>query len=119
MRDSEVAGDHGDLREGQLDRLAACRHPHARRSPLRLALGNITWIIDSTCGFNRAVQLGAALGLAIVAAIVVAVTGDASDPGARLDGYRAGLVVPVAGVALTPIVSLPGALSSPGVHHDP
>jgi hypothetical protein len=27
VRDPEVAGDHGDLREGQLDRLAACRHP--------------------------------------------------------------------------------------------
>ena len=59
---------------------------------------------------NSAVQLGAALGLAIVAAIVVAVTGDASDPGAKLDGYRAGLLVPVAGVVLATAVTLPGAL---------
>jgi MFS family permease len=60
--------------------------------------------------FNTAFQLGAALGLAVVATVVVAATGDASDPEALLDGYRAGLVVPVVGVALAIAVTLPAAL---------
>jgi predicted MFS family arabinose efflux permease len=62
--------------------------------------------------FNTAFQLGAALGLAIVATVVVAATGDASDPEALLDGYRAGLVVPVVGVALAIAVTLPAARSA-------
>jgi MFS family permease len=66
--------------------------------------------------FNSAVQLGAALGLAVAAATVVAVTGDAAGPAARLDGYRAGLLVPVAGVALAALVTLPSALRSRRVH---
>jgi len=60
--------------------------------------------------FNTSFQLGAALGLAVVATVVVAATGDASDPEALLDGYRAGLLVPVVGVALAIAVTLPAAL---------
>jgi len=58
--------------------------------------------------FNTSFQFGAALGLAVVAAVVVAATGTADDPQALLDGYRAGLVVPVAGAALALAVTLPG-----------
>ena len=63
--------------------------------------------------FNTAFQLGSALGLAVVAAVVVAATGDGSDPRALMDGYRAGLVVPVVGVVLAIAVTLPGVLRSP------
>jgi MFS family permease len=58
--------------------------------------------------FNTAFQFGAAIGLAVVATVVVAATGQAGDPEALLDGYRAGLVVPVAGALLALAVTLPG-----------
>ncbi|HYI20604.1 MAG TPA: MFS transporter [Solirubrobacteraceae bacterium] len=59
--------------------------------------------------FNTAFQLGAALGLAIAAAVVVAATGAGGSPDDLLDGYRAGLVVPVAGALLALAVTLSGA----------
>jgi MFS family permease len=58
--------------------------------------------------FNTAFQFGAAIGLAIVASVVVAATGSSGDPEALLEGYRAGLVVPVAGAVLALAVTLPG-----------
>jgi MFS family permease len=58
--------------------------------------------------FNTAFQFGAAIGLAVVATVVVAATGQAGDQEALLDGYRAGLVVPVAGALLALAVTLPG-----------
>jgi Na+/melibiose symporter-like transporter len=58
--------------------------------------------------FNTAFQFGAAIGLAVVAAVVVGATGPADDPQALLDGYRAGLVVPVVGALLALAVTLPG-----------
>jgi MFS family permease len=58
--------------------------------------------------FNTSFQFGAALGLAIAAAVVVAATGDGGGQAALLDGYRAGLAVPVAGVLLAIAVTLPG-----------
>ena len=61
--------------------------------------------------FNTAFQFGSALGLAVVAAVVVAATGDPSEPDALLDGYRAGLLVPVVGVALAIAVTLPGVFN--------
>jgi hypothetical protein len=44
-------------------------------------------------------QFGAALGLAVVAAVIVANTADDS-PQAVLDGFRAGLVVPLVAAVL-------------------
>jgi MFS family permease len=63
--------------------------------------------------FSTAFQFGAAIGLAIVASVVVAATGSSGDPEALLDGYRAGLVVPVAGAVLALAVTLPGLRSRP------
>ncbi|MEA2176740.1 MAG: hypothetical protein QOG77_37, partial [Solirubrobacteraceae bacterium] len=58
--------------------------------------------------FNTAFQFGAAIGLAVVASVVVSATGSGADPEALLDGYRAGLVVPVAGALLALVVTVPG-----------
>jgi MFS family permease len=52
-------------------------------------------------------QFGAALGLAVVAAVIVATTAGGS-PEAMLEGYRAGLVVPVAAAALGVLLTAPG-----------
>jgi len=41
-------------------------------------------------------QFGAAIGLAVVTAVVVAATGTSGTPAAALDGFRAGLLVPLA-----------------------
>ena len=54
--------------------------------------------------FNVSAQFGAALGLAVVAAVNVAATSDGS-PDALLDGYRAALVVPVVATALGALVA--------------
>ncbi len=58
--------------------------------------------------FSTAFQFGAAVGLAIVATVVVAATEPGARPEALLDGYRAGLLVPVAGAVLALVVTLPG-----------
>lgn len=47
--------------------------------------------------FNTAFQFGAAIGLAVVAAVVASAGDAGGDPQATLDGYRIGLLVPVAG----------------------
>ena len=52
-------------------------------------------------------QFGAALGLAIVTAVIVAATADAS-PEAVLEGYRAGLLVPVGAAAIGALLMLTG-----------
>jgi MFS family permease len=52
-------------------------------------------------------QFGAALGLAVVAAVIVTNTADAS-PQAVLDGLRAGLVVPLAGAVIGAILTAAG-----------
>jgi MFS family permease len=52
-------------------------------------------------------QFGAALGLAVVSAVIVASTADDS-PQAVLDGLRAGLVVPLAGAVLGVLLTAPG-----------
>lgn len=52
-------------------------------------------------------QFGAALGLAVVTAVVVAATADTS-PQAVLEGYRAGLVVPLAAAALGAVLTATG-----------
>lgn len=57
---------------------------------------------------NVSLQFGAALGLAVVAAVLVAATGADGSPQALLDGYHAALLVPVAGAALGVAVTAPG-----------
>jgi predicted MFS family arabinose efflux permease len=52
-------------------------------------------------------QFGAALGLAVVAAVIVANTADDS-PQAVLDGFRAGLVVPLVAAVLGVVVTASG-----------
>jgi predicted MFS family arabinose efflux permease len=52
-------------------------------------------------------QFGAALGLAVVSAVIVAATADGS-PQAVLEGYRAGLVVPLAAAVLGVVLTAPG-----------
>jgi predicted MFS family arabinose efflux permease len=52
-------------------------------------------------------QFGAALGLAVVSAVIVAATADGS-PQAVLEGYRAGLVVPVAAAVLGAVLTAAG-----------
>jgi len=58
--------------------------------------------------FNTAFQFGAALGLAVVAAVVVSATAGAVGPRELLDGYRAALLVPVAAAALALAITLAG-----------
>ena len=58
--------------------------------------------------FNTAFQFGAAIGLAVVAAVVASATEAGGDPQATLDGYRIGLLVPVAGALLALAITLPG-----------
>jgi predicted MFS family arabinose efflux permease len=57
---------------------------------------------------NTSFQLGAALGVAVAAAVVAGATDAGGGVEALLDGYRAGLVVPVAGALLALAVTLPG-----------
>ena len=52
-------------------------------------------------------QFGAALGLAVVTAVIVAATADDS-PQAVLEGYRAGLVVPLAAAAIGAVLMATG-----------
>jgi MFS family permease len=52
-------------------------------------------------------QFGAALGLAVVTAVIVAATADAS-PEAVLEGYRAGLLVPLGASALGAVLMATG-----------
>jgi MFS family permease len=52
-------------------------------------------------------QFGAALGLAIVTAVIVAATADTS-PEAVLEGYRAGLLVPVGAAAIGALLMVTG-----------
>jgi MFS family permease len=52
-------------------------------------------------------QFGAALGLAVVSAVLVAATADGS-PQAVLEGYRAGLVVPLAAAVLGVVLTATG-----------
>ena len=58
--------------------------------------------------FSTAFQFGAAIGLAVVAAVVASATDGGGDPQATLDGYRVGLLVPVAGALLALTITLPG-----------
>jgi MFS family permease len=58
--------------------------------------------------FSTAFQFGAAIGLAVVAAVVASATDGGGDPQATLDGYRIGLLVPVAGALLALAITLPG-----------
>ncbi|WP_308282823.1 MFS transporter [Pseudonocardia nigra] len=53
-------------------------------------------------------QFGAALGLAVATAVIVAATEGAASPQAMLDGYRAGLVVPVVAAVLGVLLTAPG-----------
>ena len=57
---------------------------------------------------NVSFQFGAALGLAVAAAVNVAVTGAGDSAGAMLDGYRTALIVPVAAVLIGAAVIAPG-----------
>lgn len=50
-------------------------------------------------------QFGAALGLAVVTAVVVAVTGSDTSPAAQLEGFRAALVVPLVAAILGVIIT--------------
>ncbi|MGW2593986.1 MFS transporter [Streptomyces sp. NPDC001515] len=52
-----------------------------------------------------AFQFGAALGLSAVTAVSTAVTGAAPTPGAQLDGYRAGLLVPFTAAVLAAVIT--------------
>jgi hypothetical protein len=52
-------------------------------------------------------QFGAALGLAVVTAVIVAATADAS-PEAALEGYRAGLLVPAGAAAIGALLMATG-----------
>jgi hypothetical protein len=52
-------------------------------------------------------QFGAALGLAVVAVVIVANTGD-DTPQAALDGFRAGLVVPLVAAVLGAVLTASG-----------
>ena len=61
---------------------------------------------------STAFQFGAAIGLAIVAAVVAAATDAGGDPQATLDGYRIGLLVPVAGALPALAITLPGLRST-------
>ena len=56
---------------------------------------------------NVSLQFGAAFGLAVATAVSVAVA-DGGSPDAVLDGYRAALIVPVAGTALGAALAVPG-----------
>ncbi len=53
-------------------------------------------------------QFGAAIGLAVTTAVVVAATGAAGTPDAALDGFRTALLVPLAAGALGVLLTLPG-----------
>ena len=53
-------------------------------------------------------QFGAAIGLAVVTAVVASATDGGGDPQATLDGYRIGLLVPVAGALLALAITVPG-----------
>jgi MFS family permease len=53
-------------------------------------------------------QFGAAIGLALVTAVLVAATGTSGTPQAELDGFRAGLIVPLATGILGVLLTLPG-----------
>ncbi len=57
-------------------------------------------------------QFGAALGLAVVSAVIVAATADGS-PQAALEGYRAGLVVPLAAAVLGAVLTATGLRDRP------
>jgi MFS family permease len=56
---------------------------------------------------NVSIQFGAAFGLAVVAAVTVAAT-DGGSPQAALDGYRAGLFVPLGAAVLGAAVTASG-----------
>jgi len=56
---------------------------------------------------SMSLQFGAAVGLAIAAAVNVAATGRRVAE-AMLDGYRAALVVPVVAAGLGAVVTVPG-----------
>jgi MFS family permease len=62
---------------------------------------------------NASVQFGGALLLAIVTAVNVAVTGDDPTPAAMLDGFRAALVVPLAGLVLGVVLTATGLRRRP------
>jgi hypothetical protein len=62
--------------------------------------------------FSTAFQFGAAIGLGIVAAVGASATDAGGDPQATLDGYRIGLLVPVAGALLALAITLPGLRST-------
>jgi hypothetical protein len=57
---------------------------------------------------NASVQFGGALMLAVVTAVNVIVTDDDPTGAARLDGYRAALVVPLVGVAIGAAITAAG-----------
>jgi predicted MFS family arabinose efflux permease len=57
---------------------------------------------------NVSFQFGAAIGLAVAAAVNVAATGSDGSPEALLDGYRAALFVPVAAVVLASAITAVG-----------
>jgi len=57
---------------------------------------------------NMSFQFGAAIGLAVATAVHVAATAADASPQAALDGYRAALVVPVAGAVLGAVVTAAG-----------
>jgi predicted MFS family arabinose efflux permease len=50
-------------------------------------------------------QFGAALGLAVVTAVIVAVTGSDASPAAQLEGFHAALVVPLVAAILAVIIT--------------
>jgi len=57
---------------------------------------------------NVSFQFGAALGLAIAAAVNVAATGAGGSPDALLDGYRSAFLVPVAAVVVGAAITAAG-----------
>jgi sugar phosphate permease len=63
---------------------------------------------------NVSFQFGAAFGLAVATAVSVAATGADGSPDALLDGYRAALIVPVAGAVLAAALTAVGLGKRPG-----
>jgi MFS family permease len=59
-------------------------------------------------------QFGAAIGLAVATAVIVAATDGATSSQAMLDGYRAGLVVPLVAALLGVVLTAPGLRRTAG-----
>jgi hypothetical protein len=84
------------------------REDYAEPEPAVWLSELLSWAV-----IGLATLFAATLGLAIVAAVVATATdGGGGDPQATLDGYRIGLLVPVAGALLALAITLPGLRST-------